>query len=500
MKRFLCSLLLSLVGVPLLAHGVSFLAVMLLLKTESFFTPWPIEKEPVIFYVPCAVVMLGLGWLWARFTRPEANSAARQCVLLVPALLVLIAWVLILNHHDLSFRRTRFYYYNYLMLGAFPWYYINLVVLSLGWLWAMVAIPVGTQICFTFGCYWRNRHIIDTPRAMRWRRIIVLLLVAFGIVAAWQAKLRADKYASVTKRDTVREYTGQWDYRPNIANSRLVALHGAPPFRFNERWPRQNGATAMYPLYASAFFALNTFPAETQMYEIERDYLATWTTPQAYEALIAGNADIIFVGQPSNEQKRRAQDAQLNLLYTPVAREAFVFITRADNPVDSLTQQQVRDIFSGKITCWCDVGGDDREIEVWQRPEGSGSQTAMLLEVMKDTPMLPAKETEVARSMSGIMRYVADYQNVRGAIGYTFRYYATKMNADKNIKLLAIDGIAPVVDNIRNGAYPYSVDFYMVTRENPTPETQKIVDWFVSPQGQRLVQDVGYVPLYKIQE
>ena len=440
------------------------------------------------------VAMLGLGGLWARFTRPEVNGAARQCVLLVPALLVLVAWVFIMNHYDLSFRRRRYYLYDYLMLGAFPWHYINSAALSFGWLWAMVVIPVGTQMGFMLGCYWHNRHIVDSPRAIRWRRIVVLLLLTFGMVAAWQAKLRADKYVSVTQQDTVREYTGPWDYRPNIANTRLVALHGDPPFRFKERWPRLNGATAMYPLYASAFFALNTFSAGTPMYEIERNYLNTWTTPLAYEALITGKADIIFVGQPSDEQKRRARDAHLTLIYTPVAREAFVFITRADNPVESLTQQQVRDVFSGKITCWCDLGGDDREIEVWQRPADSGSQTAMLLNVMKKTPMLPAKETEVARGMSGILRYVADYQNVRGAIGYTFRYYATKMNVDKNIKLLAIDGVAPVVDNIRNGAYPYSVDFYMVTRKNPTPETQKLVEWFLSPQGQQLVQDVGYVP------
>ncbi|GAR44797.1 PBP superfamily domain protein [Salmonella enterica] len=120
----------------------------------------------------------------------------------------------------------------------------------------------------------------------------------------------------------------------------------------------------------------------------------------------------------------------------------------------------------------------------------------MLAKVMKNTRMMSPQETEVVSVMDGMIKVIAEYRNTHGAIGYTFRYYATQMNADKNIKLLAVNGIAPTVDNIRNGTYPYTVDVYMVTREHPTAETQKLVDWFLSPQGQQLVQDVGYVPLY----
>ncbi|GAB0647756.1 hypothetical protein NB16F76_42740 [Escherichia coli] len=74
------------------------------------------------------------------------------------------------------------------------------------------------------------------------------------------------------------------------------------------------------------------------------------------------------------------------------------------------------------------------------------------------------------------------------------------MNADKNIKLLAINGITPTAENIRNGKYAYIVDAFMVTRENTTSETQKLVEWFLTPQGQSLVEDVGYVPLYPTME
>ena len=103
--------------------------------------------------------------------------------------------------------------------------------------------------------------------------------------------------------------------------------------------------------------------------------------------------------------------------------------------------------------------------------------------------------------MGGLITEVADYQNTPSSIGYTFHYYVTRMNDNmlkmrKQIKLLAINGVAPTEENIRNGTYPYIIHAYMVTHENPTLETQKFVDWFLSPQGQQLVEDVGYVPIY----
>lgn len=101
------------------------------------------------------------------------------------------------------------------------------------------------------------------------------------------------------------------------------------------------------------------------------------------------------------------------MLYTPFAREAFVFIVNADNPVNSLTEQQVRDIFSGAITNWRAVGGDDQEIQTWQRPEDSGSQTVMLSQVMKNVRMISPQETEVASVMEGMINVVAEYRNTK---------------------------------------------------------------------------------------
>ncbi|ECF1703819.1 TPA: PstS family phosphate ABC transporter substrate-binding protein [Salmonella enterica subsp. enterica serovar Enteritidis] len=283
--------------------------------------------------------------------------------------------------------------------------------------------------------------------------------------------------------------------KEEVSWEKLVVTNtrGEPTLNFTDdegAWLNIAGATALFPLYASAYHQL--VPG--------RDFAVDPTrTPEAYDMLIRHRSDVIFVAQPSEGQKKRAADAGVKLIYTPFAREAFVFVVNINNPLNSLNEQQVRDIFSGKITNWREVGGNDERIQVWMRPEDSGSQTVMEAKVMKGTPMLPAKKDLIMDLMNGVISKVAAYQNVQPSIGYTFRYYATQMNkgVSKNIKLLAINGIAPTVENIRNGTYPYIVDAYMVTRENPSREAQKFVSWFLSPQGQSLVEDVGYVPLYK---
>nr|WP_304441980.1 hypothetical protein [Shigella sp. FC1056] len=80
----------------------------------------------------------------------------------------------------------------------------------------------------------------------------------------------------------------------------------------------------------------------------------------------------------------------------------------------------------------------------------------MQSQVMKNVRMISPQETEVASMMEGMIKVVAEYRNTNNAIGYTFRYYATQMNADKNIKLLAINGIAPTAKTFATANIPIS--------------------------------------------
>ena len=115
---------------------------------------------------------------------------------------------------------------------------------------------------------------------------------------------------------------------------------------------------------------------------------------------------------------------------------------------------------------------------------------------MADTPLMEAPEENVLRGMGGIVRSVADYKNYKNAIGYSFRFYVTAMVPDDQIKLLAVEGIAPTVENIASGSYPLSGQFYAVRlASNDNPEIDAFIEWILSPQGQELIQKTGYVPL-----
>lgn len=495
-KWLLLSIVMAFIGVPILTHVVAFVVgtfgALVAIVEDSINVPSRVsDVTTLLMFMLGGGAMFASGRLWAHENITEERAEWRDCLLLLPALLALLTWIILLQWAGLSFRNIGAIWQTITLL---PWLGVNVISILSGWYWGIVVIPVGTQLCFMLG-YSGSRLNLSTGNAGCCRRIMLVIIALLSSYAAYQAWQYSEKYPSNDSPRTISERINSGDFEP-AENSKLTALQGEPELKLMHNWPRMDGATAALPLYASAFYGLSVLPADVQSWE----YLQNSRTPEAWNNLIAGKTDIIFVAQPSAGQKQRAEASGVKLIYTAFAREAFVFITNNENPVQSLTEGQIRDIFSGQITRWSDVGGENKIIQPWQRPEDSGSQTIMLAKVMQGMPMARPTETEVATSMNGVINQVAEYQNTRGAIGYTFRYYATQMNDNKYIQLLAINGIAPSVENIHNGTYPYVADVYMVTRENPTPETQKLGNWFVSPQGQRLVQDVGYVPLYPVAE
>ena len=97
---------------------------------------------------------------------------------------------------------------------------------------------------------------------------------------------------------------------------------------------------------------------------------------------------------------------------------------------------------------WRAVGGKNKAIRAFQRPEGSGSQTA-LQHLMGDVPIMDPPVEDIASLMGTIIDQVSDYKNYSNAIGYTFRYYSTEMTKNNGIRLLAIDGVEPTKETIR---------------------------------------------------
>ena len=136
------------------------------------------------------------------------------------------------------------------------------------------------------------------------------------------------------------------NYSPFTPNTSVAVLDEPSSLTLSDNFPRLDGATALFPIYAA--FVKASF-AEAAY--IQSDIRAQCSkTPNAYDNLIKRNVDMIFVAQPSKEQTAKAQQENVTLKFTPIGKEAFVFIVNAQNRIDNLSSEQVRDIYSGNIT------------------------------------------------------------------------------------------------------------------------------------------------------
>ena len=206
--------------------------------------------------------------------------------------------------------------------------------------------------------------------------------------------------------------------------------------------------------------------------------------------------DLVIATHPSDDELKTAEAAGVELLLEPVCYDAFVFITHKDNPVDSLTVQQVKDIYSGKIKNWKAVGGKDEKIRAFQREKNSGSQTAMERLIMGSADMIDPIEIKVVEGMGELVDAVAEYENKTASLGYTYRYYIDNLYKNDEIKTIAIEGIYPTDESIRNGRYPYTTNYYGVIRkEDENGRAGQFLKWMLSGEGQKCIDQAGYITM-----
>ncbi len=280
-------------------------------------------------------------------------------------------------------------------------------------------------------------------------------------------------------------------FLPFEEESELARTGSTLHFSSNDDLPVLDGAAALVPIYASVidecypegcvtyeggqfsddnYYGENFAPDSAMQYQ---------NTVRGFNALVDGTVDMFFTAHPSADQMAYAEEHGVELEIVPIGLESFVFFVHKDNPVDGLTVDQIRSIYRGKTTNWKQVGGPDRLINPLTRIKGSGSQT-MMDKFMEDDMI----ERRNPISIFG------------GSIGYSFRYYLSGMVANDNVKMLAVNGVYPSADNIRNGDYPITANFYVVYRkDNTNPNVQRLTEWLLSDEGQRLIEACGYVGL-----
>ena len=280
-------------------------------------------------------------------------------------------------------------------------------------------------------------------------------------------------------------------YLPFEEGSELARTGSSLHFSETDDLPVLDGAAALVPVYASVID--NIYPNGCVTYEggafsddnlygenFAKDSVMQYqNTIRGFDATVDGSVDLFFTAYPSKEQLESAAEKGVELNIVPVGMEAFVFFVNSKNPVDDLSIDEIRGIYRGEIKNWNEVGGINRKIDPLLRIKGSGSQTMM--EKFMEGNMIEKRETS---SLFG------------AAIGYSFRYYLSGMVANSDVKMLCVNGVYPDADNIKNGSYPISANFYVVYRkDNSNENVIKLVDWLLSDEGRTMIEKCGYVGL-----
>jgi len=216
-------------------------------------------------------------------------------------------------------------------------------------------------------------------------------------------------------------------------------------------------------------------------------------------SLINGTVDIANASRPMKDSEiEAARSNDIEPIEHVVAIDALAVIVNPENPVSELTIRQLSDIFTGRITNWLELGGNDARIILVSRETNSGTHVYFLEEVVrrgeKDNPDIFASHTLLMPSSVGITSEVRRNPN---AIGYDGLGYVDPLH--EKVLSLAVDPgaayIPPTTATAKEGTYPLSRDLYMYTAGEPQGAIAEYLAWILSPSGQKIVENLGFIPL-----
>ncbi|MGD8997961.1 MAG: phosphate ABC transporter substrate-binding protein [Anaerolineae bacterium] len=214
-------------------------------------------------------------------------------------------------------------------------------------------------------------------------------------------------------------------------------------------------------------------------------------------ALINGTVDIANASRGMKSEEVEAAEANgISPVEFVVARDAIAVVVHLSNPVDRLTFQQISDIYTGKITNWREVGGEDRPIVLLSRESNSGTYVYFLENVVRmgndESGLLFSPGALLMPSSEGITSEVRQNPN---AIGYDGLGYVTP---EQKVVAVARDAegryVLPSVETVNDGSYPIARPLYMYTAGEPAGRIEVYLEW-VRGEGQAVVTELGFVPL-----
>jgi len=205
-------------------------------------------------------------------------------------------------------------------------------------------------------------------------------------------------------------------------------------------------------------------------------------------SVMDGTADIGDASRPAKDKEiAKAKENGIELYQNVIAKDGIAIIVHPSNPINEITREQAKAIYTGKITNWKELGGKDAEIVVVNRDSASGTFETFNEIVLKKEKVFPS----ALQKMSN--RGVADTVTVTElAIGYIGMGYITP-----KVKALVVEGVKPTKENVVDGTYPIARDLYMYTNGKPKGVVASFIGFVLSKDGQKLVEQEGFVSILK---
>lgn len=206
------------------------------------------------------------------------------------------------------------------------------------------------------------------------------------------------------------------------------------------------------------------------------------------KSLINGSCQIATMSRLLKGNEFEAAVSSEVLPVTHVAAlDGIAMIVHPSNPLKGLSMEQIKDIYTGKITNWSKVGGPNAGIVIISRDTNSGTFETFETRVLKGEKIV--KTCEYAGSSGAIRQRVQTTPSALGYVGIGF--------IDKTVKALEANGVEPTPETVKNGAYPISRPLFMVTNDYPKMGSHlyKFVTLYLSRKGQEIIEEVGFIPV-----
>ena len=203
-------------------------------------------------------------------------------------------------------------------------------------------------------------------------------------------------------------------------------------------------------------------------------------------AAINGTADLAMLSRDL-----KSAEVASGLVQTTIGIDGIMTIINKDAGVSDLTTEQLAQIFSGKVTNWNQVGGNDKTISVISRESGSGTRDGYEEALKKVDSSFSLTDKAIENTSTNAVIQTVD--STSGAVGYVSIGYTEKVNAKTNVVISKLNGVEATEDHVKDGTYTIQRNLVLATKGTPTGLASNIIDWILGAEGQKLLKEKGFI-------